>query len=92
MWGGMEWPEWDSATSNLNRFKRGLSMAKKQFPKEQYMVWNTDEIDLPFLENHNTLEGAVDISVPMGDTVEIAVYKLDRVIKVKKESGYKIVK
>jgi hypothetical protein len=77
--------------THLTRGGRG--MAKKQkFPPNQYMKWNTEDSTDPYTEVFDSLQSLMNSGVEEGETIEVAVYKLETVIKVKNETAYKIVK
>jgi hypothetical protein len=73
-------------------FQEGDSMAKKEnnteYPDTLYGVLDVEDD----LQTYDTMEIAVDEHVTSGGALEIAVYKLDKVIKVEKKETYKIVK
>lgn len=62
---------------------------KNEFPKEQFMAFERGEdYVIPF----NSVEQALDYLEPsIDEIIEIGVYKLEKVVKVKEEAAYKII-
>lgn len=69
-----------------------MAKAKKKYPDQRFAIDIPDDDNNGYLVSLDTIEECLAYDdTGHGKEIEIAVYKLEKVIKVKMESSYKIV-